>query len=37
MKELLHRGEPCLVLVVDDDLTLRLLACETLAQAGAEP
>ena len=34
MKEIDRRGEPCLVLVVDDDMTLRFLACETLVQAG---
>ena len=36
MKEFIRRGESCLVLVVDDDMALRLLACETLEQAGFE-
>ncbi len=34
MSEINIRGEPPLVLVVDDDITLRFLARETLGQAG---
>ncbi|ETX00419.1 MAG: hypothetical protein ETSY2_39120 [Candidatus Entotheonella gemina] len=34
MREVNIRGEPSLVLVVDDDVTLRFLARETLEQAG---